>query len=148
LLAEPGQSDFGQAFDGVIERIDAGLRQDIEAPIAPLLVDVRKGVGLGVLPVFRFKEIADDERVGLVGDLRLDVEVGAKVCVVGKIKPLPVRRDGVAAEGVDPRLLVMGVIIFDGPGTELTEVIEKVRANSQAAFFPPVRMQGPVQMRI
>jgi hypothetical protein len=61
LLAQAGELDVGQAFDGFKEVDQAGLGHGVHGEVAPELVDFGEGGRFDVGAVFAFIEVADDE---------------------------------------------------------------------------------------
>ena len=75
LLAIAGEAHVGQPLDLVEEAVDARRGQGVEAPVVPILVRLNKGIRLRIVGVIGFKKVEQQERIGLVVDERLDVEI-------------------------------------------------------------------------
>ena len=147
LLAEAGELQFRQALDGFKEIIHARLQISVQAEVLPELVHFHIGVGLRILAVLAFEEIAQDERVALVTDQRLHVEVRDRRRVVGKIDPLPVFRDGQAA-GVGFRVQVVQVIILEHTLAPRAKLVVQVRPESDPAALAIIQMRHAVELVI
>ena len=150
LLPETREPHVWQALDLIEPAVDARRGQRIKAPVVPIFVRLDEGTWLRIVRIFARKIIVHHQRVGLVIDERLQIQIRRRRRLPSALENLTVFRNRAELwERVRARvrLLVVQIIILQPDLTPLAEVQIHVRPQAHAALRAIIHVNFSVRIR-